>query len=69
MAEIEVRAHKGCSLKFTITAGATRKETEGAIAEKLRSDKELVWEDDPEGINVACISGNEIWRPRRQFSS
>jgi hypothetical protein len=71
MATIEVRAHRGQSSAFTITitAGATRKEIEDAIAERLRSDKELVWQDDPEGINVACISGNEIWRPRKRFST
>jgi hypothetical protein len=68
MATIEVRAHRGQSSAFTITAGGTRKEIEDAIAERLRSDAELVWEDDPEGINVACISGNNIWRPRRRFS-
>ena len=65
--EIEVRVHKGSSAKFTITAGATRKDTEDVIAEKLRSGEGVIWTDDAEGVSVACISGNEIWRPRRRF--
>ena len=67
MKTVEVMARKGLCAKFTITAGATRKETEDAIAEKLRSDTEIVWIDDGDGVNVACISENEIWRPRRRF--
>jgi hypothetical protein len=66
VATIVVKAHKRCSVTFAITA-ASRLEAEAAIAEKLRSDKELVWEDDPEGINVDVIWGNNIWRPRRRF--
>jgi hypothetical protein len=65
MGNIEVRAHKGSSTKFTVPNG-TRREIESAIADKFRSDKELVWEDDPEGISVAVI-GNIPWRPRRRF--
>jgi hypothetical protein len=65
MTTIEVRAHKGSSTKFTVPNG-TRLEIQNAIAERLCSDKELVWEDDPEGINVAVIA-NIPWRPRRRF--
>ena len=49
MKTIEVIASKKSTTKFTITA-ATRPEAEQAIAEKLRSDKELVWENDPQGM-------------------
>ena len=66
MAIIEVLAHKGSTAKFTVTAG-TRKEAEQAIADKLRSDTELVWTDDPDGVNIDCIWGNDVWRPRRRF--
>jgi hypothetical protein len=63
---IEVIASKKSTTKFTITA-ASRPEAEQAIADRLRSDKELIWEDSPEGINAACISGSDVWRPRRRF--
>jgi hypothetical protein len=68
MAEIEVLAHKTSTAKFTITADS-RPEAEKAIAERLRSNKELVWTDDSERINVDCIWSNNIWRPRRRFSA
>jgi hypothetical protein len=64
---VEVRAHKGSTTNFTVPSG-TRKEIESAIAEKLRSDKELVWTDDSKGISVACIGDDEIWKPQRRFS-
>jgi hypothetical protein len=66
MATIKVLAHKSSTAPFEVTADS-RKEAEQAIAERLLPDKELVWNDDPEGINVVCIMGNEIWRPRRRF--
>ena len=66
VAIIEVLAHKTSTTKFAVKA-TTRKEAEQAIADKLRSDKELVWADDPDGINVDCIWGNDVWRPRRRF--
>jgi hypothetical protein len=66
MAIIEVLAHKGSTAKFTVAAG-TRKEAEQAIADKLRSDTELIWTDDPDGVNVDCIWGNDVWRPRKRF--
>jgi hypothetical protein len=67
MATINVIAHKGCSANFTANAGPDRKEIEESIAEKLRTDKDIVWGDEPEGINVACISVYGFWRPRRRF--
>jgi hypothetical protein len=66
MATYEVRAQKQCNANFTITADS-RKEAEDAIAEKLRPNAELVWTDDPKGVNAVCISQNEIWRIRRRF--
>jgi hypothetical protein len=45
VAIIEVLAHKSSTAKFTVTAGS-RKEAEQAIADKLRSDIELVWTDE-----------------------
>jgi hypothetical protein len=65
--EVKVIAHKGSTATFTVPSG-TRAQIEVAIAEKLRSETELAWKDDPEGINVACISPNDVWRPRRRFS-
>lgn len=67
MPTYEVRAKKTCHTSFTVSA-KTRKEAEEAIATQLRSDKELAWTDDLEGVSVACISGNEIWRIRQRFS-
>ena len=64
--EVEIFANKGLSTKFTVPNG-TRPEIESAIAEMLRPDKGLVWEDDGEGIRTACISPNAVWRPRRRF--
>jgi hypothetical protein len=67
MPSIEVLANKTCTTKFTITAGS-RKEADDAIAAKLLSDKELVWTDaNEERVNVACISDNTVWKPRRRF--
>jgi hypothetical protein len=54
------------TVRFTIPDG-TRPETEEAIADRLRSDQELVWEDDPKGVRAVCVSGNNVWRPRRRF--
>lgn len=67
MNAIEVLAHKSCMVKFAVIA-ASRPEAEQAIEDKLRSDKELVWIDDPDGINADCIWNNNIWRPRRRFA-
>ena len=67
MADIEVIAHKkGSSTKFTVPNG-TNSEIEKAIAERLRSDLELVWEDDPGGIKVDLRIGNKTLRPRWRF--
>ena len=66
MATYEVRAQKTCLANFTITA-STRKEAEAVIEDKLHSDKEIIWTDDPEGISIACIPENTIWRIRRRF--
>jgi hypothetical protein len=69
VAKIKVIARKDCMATFTITDG-TRKEVENSIADKLRSDTEIVWVDDPEGIRAACIrdQDNDVWRPRRRFT-
>jgi hypothetical protein len=66
MTMAEVLAHKTCTAKFTVPDG-TRLEIEKAIAERLRSGQEVVWEDDPVGVNVDVLSGNNIWRPRKRF--
>jgi hypothetical protein len=66
MATIKVLAHKSSTTEFTITA-ASRPEAEEAIADRLRSTEEIIWLDDPEGINVDVIWDNNIWRPRRRF--
>ena len=63
----DVRASKTSHASFTITA-SSKKEAEEVIAGKLRTDKGIVWTDDPEGISVACISGNAIWRIPKRFS-
>ncbi len=65
--QVQVLAHKSCTATFTVTAG-TRAEMETAIADKLRSDTELVWKDDPEGISVDVISPSGVWRPCKRIS-
>jgi hypothetical protein len=66
---IKVFAHKGVTaeLNVTVPTADDRKAIEEAIEQTLRSDKELVWGDDPEGVNVDVVSGNKFWRPRRRF--
>jgi hypothetical protein len=65
--EVQVIARSGNIAKFTVPAG-TRKEVEVAIADKLRTDTEIVRADDSGGVTVVCISeGNDVWRPRRRF--
>jgi hypothetical protein len=66
MTTIKVLASQRRTTAFEVTA-ISRKEAEAAIAERLRSDTKLVWEDGVEGINVACIWGNDTWRPRARF--
>jgi hypothetical protein len=65
--EVTVFAHRGQSAEFTVPNGATRKDVEKAIAEKLRSDEGIVWRNNPEGVNVDCILNSTIWKPRRRF--
>jgi hypothetical protein len=65
--EIKIIAHKRSSATFTVPDSKDRKAIEAAIAERLRSDKELLWDDNPE-VNVDCINGHDIWRPRRRFT-
>jgi hypothetical protein len=68
MPEYEVRAQRILGTSFKILA-ASRGEAEDAIAEKLRSDKELVWTDDSTGIKVSLSIGHELpKRPRRKYS-
>jgi hypothetical protein len=64
--EVEVWAHKSSSTKFTVPNG-TRPEIENAIAERLRS--EILWEDDPVGINVQVILNNKPLSIRRRFKT
>jgi hypothetical protein len=66
MPDIKVLAHKNCTATFAVPSG-TRKEIEKAIEETLRSDKELVWQDDLKGIKVDCIGIDETWKPQRRF--
>ena len=66
MSTIEVIAEKLSIVTFTVPNG-TRPEIESAIAERLRSESELVWTDSPNGIRVVCLSPNGVWRPRRRF--
>ena len=67
MKTVEVIARNGLIAKFTVTAGATRKATEEAIAEKLSSGEGVIWTDDADGIRVVCISGDDVYKPRRRF--
>lgn len=63
---VDVIAHRTSVARFAVPSG-TKKEVEDAIAEKIRSGDEVVWADDPEGINVVCVLNTDIWRPRRRF--
>ena len=66
--EWEVRVHKDCYAKFTVKAG-TRPTMENAIEDKLRSDTDLVWVDDPGGVDVEAIPPiGKGWKIRRRFS-
>jgi hypothetical protein len=66
MPTIKVLAHKASTAAFEVTADS-RKDAEAAIAERLRSDSELIWNNDSDGINVDVIWDNNIWRPRARF--
>jgi hypothetical protein len=66
MSDVTVIAHKSSTVTFTVPSG-TKTEIEHAIAERLRSDKELVWKDSPEGIKVDCFHQDKVWKPRRRF--
>jgi hypothetical protein len=66
MSDVTVIAHKTSTVTFTVPSG-TRPEIEDAIAERLRSDTELVWIDSPEGIKVDCLCQDTVWKPRRRF--
>jgi hypothetical protein len=64
---VDVLLFKGSTAKLTVPNG-TRPEIEKAIADKLRSDKALVWTDSDSGINVTCLRGDDPpWKPRRRF--
>jgi hypothetical protein len=62
----DIIVSKTVTVRFSVPDG-TRPETEEAIADRLRSDQDLVWEDDPQGVKVVCVAGNNVWRPRRRF--
>jgi hypothetical protein len=62
----DIIASKTVSVRFTVSDG-TRSDIEIYIDTWLRSEQEIVWKDDPEGIKVVCVSGNTVWRPRRRF--
>ena len=64
--EVEIRVHKGLTATFTVQNG-TRPEIERAISNRLDLGEELLWNDDPEGINAVVISQSSVWRPRRRF--
>jgi hypothetical protein len=66
--QVQIIAEKLSTVTFTVPNG-TRSQIEDAIAERLRSDTELLWVDSPNGIRVICISPNGVWRPRRRFST
>jgi hypothetical protein len=66
MSAVEVIAEKLSTVTFPVRNG-TRPEIENAIADRLRSDVELVWIDSTNGIRTVCISINGVWRPRRRF--
>jgi hypothetical protein len=63
---IDIICSKTVTVRFSVPDG-TRPETEAAIEQRLRSDNELVWEDDPKGVRAVCVSGNDVWRPRKRF--
>jgi hypothetical protein len=67
MATIEVIAHKKSTARFVVIAG-DKEEAQDAIAKKLRSGEGIVWTDDPAGVSVAVIWGNDIWRPRMKVA-
>ena len=67
MSDVTVIAHKTSTVTFSVPAG-TRTEIEDSIAERLRSDNELVWKDSPEGIKVDCFYQETVWKPRRRFN-
>jgi hypothetical protein len=54
------------TVRFSVPDG-TRPEIEKAIADRLRSGNDLVWENDPKGARAVCVSGNDVWRPRKRF--
>jgi hypothetical protein len=66
MNTVEVIAEKLSTVTFPVRNG-TRPEIENAIADRLRSETQLVWIDSPNGIRVVCLSPNGVWRPRRRF--
>jgi hypothetical protein len=49
MTEVNAIANKSSTVTFNVPSG-TRSEIENAVAERLRSDAALVWNDSPEGI-------------------
>ena len=65
---VQVLVHKRSTTAFTIPNG-TRAEMENAIADKLRSETEIVWKDDPEGVSAEVITPSGVWRPRKRFHS
>jgi hypothetical protein len=61
MSDVTVIAHKTSTVTFNVPAG-TRTDIEDSIAERLRSDTELVWKDSPEGIKVDCLYQDTVWK-------
>ena len=63
----DVIATKTVTVRFSVADG-TRSDIEIYIENWLRTEAQaIVWEDDPDGIKVVCVSGNTVWRPRRRF--
>jgi hypothetical protein len=63
----DIIASKTVTVRFSVTDG-DRSAIEAAIEIWLRTkDQEIVWEDDPKGVRTVCVSGNDVWRPRKRF--
>jgi hypothetical protein len=62
----DIIASKTVTVRFSVADG-DRSAIEAEIEIWLRLAQEIVWEDDPEGIKVVCVSRNSVWRPRRKF--
>jgi hypothetical protein len=53
---IDVIASQTVTVRFSVPDG-TRPEIDKAIADRLRSDEALIWEDGPKGARAALCIG------------